>query len=172
MSAPTETPTGASWEELARSGAAQEAEAPAARRLELVTFELDGDPFAAPVAQVREIVRLRPITPVPRVPDAVRGVISLRGEIAQVLDLRRCLGLKPAVASRSSRIIVIHGEEGGVCGLLVDAVRDVLRIDEDETLAPPPGEGDLVVALCPRGDSFVSLLDLERVIELGLARTS
>ena len=108
------------------------------------------------------------MTTVPRVPAAVRGVISLRGEIVQVIDLRRCLGLPPAEATRASRIVVLQDEDCGVCGLIVDAVRGVLRLAEDTTLPPPAGEGDFVVALCPRGEEFVSLLDLDRVLETGI----
>ena len=74
------------WEGLARSAAGRvagrDAAAPVELR-ELLVIWLDGDPYALPIERVREIVRLRPITPVPRVPDAVRGVISLRGEIGR-----------------------------------------------------------------------------------------
>ena len=166
----TGVPETSCWEELARVESPDEAAPPAARRLALVTFVLDGDPFAVPVERVREIVRLRPVTPVPRVPASVRGVISLRGEIAQVIDLRRCLGMPAHEPTRASRIIVLQRDDGAFAGLLVDAVRDVLRIDEDATRPPPTGEGDGVAALYSREGEFVSLLDLDRVLELGIGR--
>ena len=150
------------WEELARRAAVRDEEAPEFL-LQLLTFELAESPYALPVERVREIVRIRPITPVPRVPDDVRGVISLRGEILQVVDLRRRLGLAAPEATRESRIVVVHGSDGRVAGLLVDAVREVISVAE-ASLRQNSGEADVVEALCMRGEEFVSLVDLDRVL--------
>jgi len=169
MSAPR-VPQEARWEELARMADPSAEPATEAQRLELVTFVLDGDAYAVPVERVREIVRLRPITPVPRVPAAVCGVISLRGDVAQVIDLRRCLGMPAIEPTRASRIIVLQRDEGAFAGLLVDAVHDVLRIDANATRPSPTGESEGVVALYSRRGEFVSLLDLDRVLELGIQR--
>lgn len=157
-----------SWDALARAAARQGTgdEASAALR-ELLCLRLDGDPYALPVERVREIVRLRPVTAMPRVPREVLGVISLRGEIVEVLDLRARFGLPPAEPGRSTRIVVLHGDEGEVTGLLVDAVTEVLRIDEEAVRPPPAGESEFVAALCARGEEFVSLMNLERVLDLG-----
>jgi len=133
---------------------------------QLLTFQVDGAPYALPVERVREIVRMRPITPVPRVPVEVRGVISLRGEIVQVVDLRMRLGLPAIEPLRSSRIVVVHGESGQVAGVLVDAVTAVLRVPPDSIVAAAAGESGAVEALCPRGEDFVSLIDLNRVLEI------
>ena len=160
-----------SWDLLARAAAAADAarEGGAATRLELLAFRLAGDPHAIAIERVREIVRMRPVTRVPRVPAVIRGVISLRGEIVQVLDLRMRLGMEASEPKRSSRIIVLHGDEGEVCGLLVDTVDEVLRVEESALVAPGPGESGCVASLCARGDEFVSLLDLEKVLDLGAA---
>ena len=137
------------WEMLARA---------AARRR-------DGDAEAEERVQerVREIVRVRPVTPLPRVPPEVLGVISLRGEIVQVVHLRRRLGLGEAALTRASRVVVVHGEDGRVAGLLVDAVNEVMSVTE-ESLRPPPGEAVAVEFLSAQGERFVSLLDLDRVL--------
>jgi purine-binding chemotaxis protein CheW len=155
------------WEALARAAVGREAQEDNALRREFVTFHLDGDPYALPIERVREIVRLRPITPVPRVPASIIGVISLRGEVVEVLDLRVRLGLASRTPHRSSRIIVLHGDDGTVTGLLVDSVRDVLRIPEDQMRSASGGDQEAVSALLVRGDEFVSLLDLDRVLDLG-----
>jgi purine-binding chemotaxis protein CheW len=159
------------WDTLARAasrGTETGDESLALRQL--LTFQIDGAPYAVPVERVREIVRIRPITPVPRVPDAVRGVISLRGEIVQVVDLRMRLGVAPIDAMRSSRIIVVHDGEGQVAGLLVDAVREVLRVPPDSIRPAASGESGAVEALCPKGEEFVSLIDLTRVLEIDAER--
>jgi purine-binding chemotaxis protein CheW len=155
------------WEALARAAVHREAQEDTALRREFVTFYLDGDPYALPIERVREIVRLRPITPVPRMPASIPGVISLRGEVVEVLDLRMRLGLPSQAPGRSSRIVVLHGDDGAVTGLLVDAVRDVLRIPEDQLRSSAGGDNEAVSALLVRGDEFVSLLDLDRVLDLG-----
>ncbi len=164
---------GVSWDDLGRAAARREdaAAAAGALRRELLLLSLDGAPYALPVERVREIVRLRPITPMPRVPEAIRGVISLRGEIVQVIDLRRRLGLArddgdAAERARRARIVVLHGEGGHLTGLLVDRVTEVLRVPE-EALRPARGDSDTVESLCPRGDEFVSLFDVDRVLAVG-----
>lgn len=162
----SEAPQGSGWEALARAAARRDPAVadPDAER-QLLAFTLDGDAYALPVERVREIARLRPITPVPRVPSDVRGVVSLRGEIVQVIDLRRRLGLASAEPQRSGRIVVVYAGDAGVAGLLVDGVSGVQRVPE-EAIRATSGDAGAVEALCVRGDAFVSLVDLERVLEL------
>ena len=140
-----------------------------ARQLERLKVDVieAGFPIASPgdFESVREIVRMRSMTPIPRVSNAVRGVVSLRGEIVQVLDLRQRLRLPAAEPSRASRIVVVHLEDGRVAGLLVDAVREVMKVDADAVLPPTAGEASAVEALCQRGNTFVSMIDLQRVLE-------
>lgn len=157
-----------SWSDLAKAAAAERAaDAEAEVRRELLCFDVAETPYAVPVEWVREIVRMRPITPIPRVARDVRGVISLRGEILQVVDLRLRLGLEPTQTGRRTRIIVVHAEDGRVAGLMVDAVREVLRVHEDAIGPPLHGEANgFVDALCARGEEFVSLVDLDRVLRI------
>lgn len=158
--------TDRSWDVLARAAAAREAGETPGFQCELLGFRLGGDPYAAPIERVREIVRLRPITPVPRVPAPVLGVISLRGEIVQVLDLRLRLSLAAGEPSRDARIIVVHGSDGEVSGVLVDRVEQVLRVPEEAILPAPAGESEFVSALCRRDGAFVSIMNLDRVLDL------
>ncbi len=160
------------WEALARAAAAARASAGEEAELlrELLTFQLADAPYAIPVERVREIVRLREVTPMPRVPDCVLGVIALRGEIVQVVDLRMRLGLATAEPTRASRVIVLHGDDDRVTGVLVDAVREVLRVTEEAMRPASAGDGGNVSELCVRGDEFVSLVDLDRVLELDAER--
>jgi len=153
------------WQDLARRAAERrnaEVESVAVRQL--LTFVLDGSPYAVPVERVREIVRIRPITPVPRVPSDVCGVISLRGEILEVIDLRLRLRLHAGPNGRASRIIVVHAADGGVAGLLVDGVTEVLPVPENALRPASATETGNVETLCVRGDRFISLIDLERVL--------
>jgi chemotaxis signal transduction protein len=156
---------GVAWDVLARAAAVRESALPARALRELVVFELDGGLYALPVERVREIVRARALTAVPRTPAEILGVIVLRGEIVQVIDLRQRLRMAPATPSRATRVIVLSGEDGDVAGLLVDGVREVLRVDEAE-LSAPPADAWLVTALARRGERFVSLLAVERLVDV------
>jgi purine-binding chemotaxis protein CheW len=157
---------GRAWDALARAAAAAEEAGERTLRRELVVFHVDGEACAVPVSRVREIVRLRPITPVPRVPAEVLGVISLRGEIVQVIDLRMRLGAAAAAPTRTTRIVVLHGEEGQVTGLFVDTVDRVLRVPVDELLPPSRSASAFVEALCTQGERFIGLLQLEKVLSI------
>ncbi len=157
----------AEWERLALSagGRGTDEKAPELLR-ELVAFELGGASYAIPVERVREIIRLREITPMPRVPECVTGVVALRGEIVQVVDLRMRLGVDMLDSTRRSRIIVLHGDDGRVTGVVVDAVQGVLRVSEDEVCEAAANQGGAVAELCRRGDDFVSIVDMDHVLDL------
>lgn len=155
------------WEALARAAAkGREGSGEPEILRELLTFVLAGTPYALPVERVREIVRLRRITPMPRVPSDILGVISLRGEVVQVLDLRMKLNLECSEPTRLSRIIVLHGDDEKVTGVLVDAVREVLRMSEDAIRPASSGEGDSVFELCVRGEEFISIIEVDRVLDV------
>ena len=163
----TETRVGADWETLAR-GAANEfgndLEGAAQVLRELLVFGLDGAAYAVPVERVREIVRMRELTTIPRAPGWLLGVVALRGEVVEVVDLRRRLGLGASTPDRSNRIIVLHGDADRVTGLLVDSVSEVYRITDDEVLPAQGLDVTSVSEVCPRGEEFVSILDVERVL--------
>jgi len=155
------------WDALARA-AASRGESPESLETvqQLLCFELAGSPYAVPVERVREIVRMRPVTPVPRTPKEVRGVISLRGEMIELIDLRLRLGLGSIEPSRQTRIIVIKTQDDEVVGLLVDAVREVLRVTDDAIQPATGSETGAVNDLCKFRDEFVSMIELDRVLTL------
>ena len=168
MSGPVAGDVGApTWDSLARAAATTLA-APEDPRRELLLLGVGDDLYALPVERVREIVRNREVTPMPRVPAAVRGVFSLRGEVVQVIDLRRRLELRagPDASDRRARIVVLHGADGQLAGLRVDRVTEVMRVPESQMMAASAGHGELIEALCSRDGRFVSLLDVERLLDL------
>ena len=64
------------------------------------------------------------------------------------------------------RIVVLNGEDGEVTGLWVDAVHEVLRVEESELRAPANGDGGAITALAPHGGGFVSLISPEKLVAL------
>lgn len=169
MSNPSAPPQGpGSWLDLAQGAARSRHAGPALPdRQRLLVFVLDGSPYAVPVERVREIVRQRPITPMPHLPDEVLGVISLRGQVIQVLDPRRRLGLPAVAAGAGARVVVAHDGEGRVAGILVDAVEEVVAVVEEDRLASGAGPGTPVEELYRHAGRLVSIVDLDRLMDVG-----
>jgi purine-binding chemotaxis protein CheW len=110
-----------------------------------LTFILGGNAYGIPILKVREIIRLLDITPIPRMPDYVRGVINLRGKIVPVIDLRMKFGLPNTATTNRSCIIVTYVLMAGatkLMGMIVDALEEVYQIaTEDLEPAPDFGKG-------------------------------
>ncbi len=94
---------------------------------QLVVFMLENEEFACNIEDVREVLKMVRVTPLPRSLDFVQGVINLRGEVIPVIDLRKRFGLPEAGQSDDSRIIIVEVEERMV-GLIVDSVSEVIRL--------------------------------------------
>jgi len=98
---------------------------------EFLAFELAAETFALPLGSIREILKVVPITEVPRAGRDVLGILSVRGRITTVIDLRRRLRMPPREPDKNSRILLVAGADE-VLGLLVDRVFQVYRLQEDE----------------------------------------
>ncbi|MBO4355125.1 MAG: purine-binding chemotaxis protein CheW [Methanomicrobium sp.] len=100
--------------------------------IDIVQFEISGVNYALDIQMTREIVEMMPITPVPRAPEYIAGIINLRGEITNILSLNYLMGL-PVEERDDKKIIVLAPDatEGSNVGLIVDDVHSVRRISED-----------------------------------------
>jgi purine-binding chemotaxis protein CheW len=108
--------------------------------LEILTFELSGHRFGVPLRSVREVVRVVAITPVPGAPDAVEGIIDVRGEIVAVFDLRARFGLE-ARPIWPTQHLVIAVAAGRTVAFRVDRV-DWMVVVDDASIQDP---GQVVV---------------------------
>jgi purine-binding chemotaxis protein CheW len=167
----TSIPSDADWLGVARSAADSFGSLGAGEGVdplrELLVFGLDESSYAIPVEWVREIVGMKELTSLPRSPDWLLGIAALRGEVIEIADLGLCLGLASVQPNRQSRIIVLHGDAGRVAGILVDSVSEVFRVPEKEVQLAQGLDVTYVVEICRRGDEFVSILDIERVLGVG-----
>ncbi len=106
-----------------------------------LTYKLGKESYAMGILNVREIIELIELTPVPRTAECVAGVINLRGRVIPVLDLKLRLGMSPIEPTDQTVIIVLETQdaEGNVSafGVMVDEVLEVLTIKEGEVLPPP-----------------------------------
>jgi purine-binding chemotaxis protein CheW len=117
-----------------------EATHPSASAGQYLTFRLSDRAFGVPVSSVREINRMTDITPVPRTPEFISGVMNLRGKIVPVVDLRIKLGLGSQSATRNTCIVVIESESR-LMGVIVDAVSSVIELQASQ-IEPAPSLGD------------------------------
>jgi purine-binding chemotaxis protein CheW len=112
-----------------------------------LTFMLAREEFALGLLRIREIIKVRPITEVPRAPAFVVGIISVRGTIVPVLDLRRRLGHPAPEPGPAARILIVTREDEPY-GLVVDEVVHVVRLHAEDIEPPPPvvgpGEAEFV----------------------------
>jgi purine-binding chemotaxis protein CheW len=120
------------------------------------------------VDAVQEVTASAELTPVPLAPPVVRGLVNLRGRIVTAIDLRRSLHLVDRPADQLP-INVILQTDGGSIGLLVDAVGDVLDVDEDDCKPPPetlPGQlRELMTGAYRLDGGLLLVLNTERVVE-------
>jgi purine-binding chemotaxis protein CheW len=137
---------------------------------ELLGFMLADEEYALDVLEVREIIRLQPITAVPRSADWILGIVTLRGVIVPIFDLRRRLGLPPGEAGPETRIVVA-ARGGEPAGLVVDRITQVLRVPHDRVEPPPhtiaAAEAEYLRGVARLEDRLVILLNLARVLETG-----
>ncbi|MEZ6002569.1 MAG: chemotaxis protein CheW [Planctomycetota bacterium] len=137
-------------------------------------FVLDGGQFAVQILQVREIIAMHPITPLPGLGAEVRGVINLRGKIIPVLDLRIMLGLHAKEQDRNTCIVVFDASfpDGGTAhiGCIVDSVREVVLLPAEAIQAAPSpkvgGSAAFILGLAkphPQ-EPPVSILDIDYLV--------
>jgi purine-binding chemotaxis protein CheW len=108
----------------------------ATRAQQFTTFTLDGHLFGVEVETVQEVIRYQDTTRIPLAPDAVGGLINLRGQVITALDLRKRLGLPQRPADEQPMNVVVRTDEG-VVSLLVDKIGDVIETDNAHFEVPP-----------------------------------
>ena len=136
--------------------------------LQLASFSLGGEEYAVEISMVQEIVRMTSVTRVPRAPAFVEGVVNLRGKIVPVIDLRRRFNLPVTDRTKATRIIIVN-VVGKTVGLIVDQVREVLRIAAD-SISPPPElvanglDATLFKGVGQFGERLIIMLDLQHLL--------
>lgn len=138
--------------------------------LHLVGFKNNDDFFGIPIDRVREIVRVPEVTAVPESPDFYKGVINLRGRIVPVIDMSRRLGKTPSGEGKANRILVLE-LGGGLAGLLVDSVSEIVKMEKG-AIEPPPeavsnAAGSYVAGVGRLKDRLILLLNIDELLNPG-----
>jgi purine-binding chemotaxis protein CheW len=129
-----------------------------------LTFMIRDEHYAVPISQVREINQMMDITPVPKTPVFVEGVVNLRGKILPVVNLRQKLGFEKKSHDRETCIVVLEALIGHV-GIVVDAVREVVDLKNEQIeVAPHMGnqaELRFLSAIGKLDDKVIILLNVD-----------
>lgn len=144
--------------------------------LQLVIFRVGTEDYGLDINAITEVVRPLKITPLPKMPAFIEGVINLRGVILPVVDLRSRFELHKIVNNpRKMRMIITRGAvsgsrsaAGGLLGLVVDSVDEVTDIPKkDIDRAPEAATGrnaEFISGMGKIGDRLIILLDITKIL--------
>ena len=145
-----------------------------------LTFILGREAYGVPVLKVREIIRMCDITPVPQMPDYIKGVLNLRGKIIPVADLRLKFRLASDKNTDLTCIVVVQvalpDKTSTMMGLVVDAVEEVVNIGAAD-IEPTPDFGaeidtDYILGMAKLKGTVKTLLDIDKVVTAEVAASA
>jgi len=137
------------------------------KSIQLVIFTLDEQRYALHLHTVKRIVRAVEITPLPKAPEIVLGVVNVQGQVIPVMDIRNRFSLPGRELDLSDQLIISHIPKRTVA-LVVDAVSDVIECPDQvlitsEQILPDTGYIDGVLKL---EDGLILIHDLDKFLSL------
>lgn len=139
---------------------------PQSRAGEYLTFNLGRESYGVDILQVQEIIGMPRLTRLPRAPEHMLGVMNLRGMVVPVVDMRIKLNLTQDQNGEAVVVVLRVGDK--IMGSVVDSVRDVVQLGEEQIQTPPDFAGglrrDYLRGLCHLDDQMIILLELDRLL--------
>ena len=134
---------------------------------QFISFSVGEEEYGLELLRVKEVIRVREITWLPKAPSFVKGIINLRGDVIPIIDLRDKFGLNPREDTAQTRVIVVE-LEGRLTGLVVDSASQVVRIPGDQVDPPPAVPGsfsqELITGVGKLEDSLIILLNPDAIL--------
>lgn len=135
-----------------------------------IVVKLGNEQYGIDISYVDNIVRMQKITRVPKTQPYFMGVINLRGEIIPVMCMRNKLELTEGDITSTTRIIIIRPEQSSLLGLLVDEVREVVTLSEEdvEKVSYDNGREDsnfFVTGVGKYKDTLISLININGILD-------
>lgn len=144
--------------------------------IQIVTFQVGDEEYGLGITSITEVIRPIKITPLPRMPEFVEGVINLRGTIIPVVDLRKRFAPgKPVQHLKTVRIMLVKGaiaREAGdnkeLLGLMVDSVQEVLNMPL-KNMEPPPAaatgqNAEFIAGMGKAGERLIIFLNITKIL--------
>lgn len=140
---------------------------------QFLTFMLNGEEYGVEILRVQGIQGWDTVTPIPSAPEYVLGVMNLRGAIVPIIDLRKRFQMESIPFGPTTVIIVVkvdNGDKSRTIGMVVDAVSEVYRLDENLVQPLPEFGGaistDFIKGLSTVDEKMLILLDIDRLISI------
>jgi purine-binding chemotaxis protein CheW len=133
--------------------------------MKFTIFNISDETFGIDISRVLEILRVQKIFTIPGLPGFLSGVMSVRGAIIPVMDLRRRFGMKPA--GRKERIILVKYDQEKI-GFLVDEIKEILVLNPDE-IRPSPSifkgfKTEYLTGIGKKDDRIILLLNINTLL--------
>lgn len=135
---------------------------------QFIVIKLGVEQYGIDIQYVDNIVRMQHITRVPKVPKYLKGVINLRGEVLPVISIRLKMGYDEDEFTKNTRIIILKLEQHGTVGIIVDEVKEVVTLSNDEiekfSFDNKDEKSAYLNGVGKFNDQLISLLDLNLVL--------
>ena len=133
--------------------------------MHLLCFNLAEKEYAVSIESVREVRRIKKITPIPKALDFIEGVVSLRGRVVPIINLRKKLGLSSDKSSSFNRVLITESNNH-ILGIAVDSVIGVTAIDKANI--EPPDEilkkAEYLIGVGKIAKRLILVIDMEKLL--------
>lgn len=136
-------------------------------KLQIVSFYLNGEEYAFEVTDAVEVLRPRALTEVPRTPEFIKGILSVRGDMVAVIDLKKRLGIVPDGFKGAGRILIAAVEDLKA-GFTVDRLAGVKEVPVQSVVAPAVSDPVFLKGIIHGGETPILLLNLSRLVDMSV----
>jgi len=139
------------------------------KKIDYLVFSISGENYALQLEELKEVLKPKPVTEIPAAPPHIIGIISLRGIIVPIIDIKKILRISDGKEgiSPDSRFVLVE-VEGKQFGFYVDSIKDVMRIPKSKLEVPPITMGDInrdyISYFVHRENEFIAVLNLEKIV--------
>ncbi|MBQ8822634.1 MAG: purine-binding chemotaxis protein CheW [Lachnospiraceae bacterium] len=137
--------------------------------IQYIVVRLGDEQYGIDIKYIDNIIRMQGITRVPKVPEYLKGVINLRGEVIPVMSARLKMFLPADEITRATRIIILKLEQHGTVGIIVDEVKEVVTLDSDHiekvSYDSNTENVNFITGIGKHNDELISLLDLNLLLQ-------
>ena len=131
--------------------------------IQYIVIRLGEEQYGINIGYVDNIVRMPRVTRVPKSQPYYIGVINLRGEVVPVMSLRLKMGLPEDEFTNASRIIILKIDELGALGIIVDEVKEVVMLSDDD-IEKGSNHGEFINGIGKHGDELISLFEINAIV--------
>ncbi len=132
-----------------------------------IIFKINNESFGIDITNINTIIQMPKITKMPKMPEYFQGITYLRGRIIPVINLRKRMNYTDEEFTKKNRIIVLNLEDDKLMGIIVDDVKEVMRISQSEIEEPSPllkKEESFISGVGKKEDNLISIFEVDSLI--------